>query len=232
MAIETVQKQSAEIACVDILRRHIIQGGLLPGERITEIPLAESLGVSRGTLRVALSQLVKENLVVKKPYSGWMVAMIDSQELSDLYYLRAALESMAARILCETLTPADAATLRQKLLDYEHAVNSDDFSTVVDKDYGLHQVIVELTRNKFIIDHYRLVSQQTRLFVASTHRISVGGKKSMENHRAIVEALLRQDEDTAESLLRLHSINEGRRLYKFLTEGQVAAPAKRASKPT
>lgn len=232
MVIEAIQKQSAETACVDVLRRHIIQGELLPGERITETPLSESLGVSRGTLRVALSQLVKENLVIKKPYSGWMVAMIDSRELSDLYYLRAALESMAARILCETLTPADAATLRHKLRDYEHAVNSDDFATVVDKDYGLHQAIIELTRNKFIIDHYRLVSQQIRLFVASTHRISVGGKKSMENHRAIVEALLRQDEDAAESLLRLHSINEGRRLHKFLTERQATVPAKKGSKPT
>ncbi|KHL05545.1 GntR family transcriptional regulator, partial [Sinomonas humi] len=50
------------------IRRAIVRGGLLPGEKVTEVGLATQLGVSRPTLREALNQLAREGLLVQEPF--------------------------------------------------------------------------------------------------------------------------------------------------------------------
>ena len=68
---ETINKQSLEAQAVDLLRRRIISGELRAGERLLEVALAASLGLSRGTLRAALRRLIEEGLVCHVPYTGY-----------------------------------------------------------------------------------------------------------------------------------------------------------------
>ena len=65
------------------LRKSILRGELLPGERLMEISLANKLGVSRTPIREAIRMLEHEGLVVMKPRRGAQVAKITVQELND-----------------------------------------------------------------------------------------------------------------------------------------------------
>ena len=79
------------------IRRSILEGALRPGERIVEQQLAEMLNVSRTPVREALLKLERENLVARIG-RGMAVRRYSSDEVRDIYNLRAHLESFAARL--------------------------------------------------------------------------------------------------------------------------------------
>lgn len=94
--LRPVARQSTEIIVTDTLRDYILSGEVAPGERLTEIALAEQLGVARATLRTALHRLTSEGIVVQTPYTGWHVASLSAQDVWEIWTLRGSLESLAA----------------------------------------------------------------------------------------------------------------------------------------
>ncbi len=78
----------------------IISGEFEPGQKISEAELARRLGISRGPVREALHRL-EGRLVSRVPRIGVRVISFGQTELRQLYYLREALEGMAARLAAE-----------------------------------------------------------------------------------------------------------------------------------
>jgi GntR family carbon starvation induced transcriptional regulator len=79
----------------DALRLEIIEGVLLPGQRLRANDLTQRYGVSATPLREALQRLAAENLVEIDPRLGAAVARISRTDLRDIYWLRELLEGMA-----------------------------------------------------------------------------------------------------------------------------------------
>jgi len=100
-SLRPVVKRSAESLAVEALRSHVLSGAVPPGQRLTEINLAERLGISRATLRTALHRLTLEGLVHQIPYTGWEVASLTGHDAWELYTLRSSLEGLAARLAAE-----------------------------------------------------------------------------------------------------------------------------------
>jgi len=98
------------------LRECILDGTLPPGTKLSQVALAEQVGVSRTPLREVLRMLQEEGLVEIEPNQRTRVAGLDPQELDDLYAGRILLETLA---LSMTFDSIDAATARfaRKLLD-------------------------------------------------------------------------------------------------------------------
>src|SRR4030081_256929 len=92
------------------IRRSILGGALRPGERIVEQQLAEMLNVSRTPVREALLKLELENLVARMG-RGMAVRTYSSDEVRDIYDLRAHLESFAARLSADRITEAELTAL-------------------------------------------------------------------------------------------------------------------------
>ncbi|WP_344753450.1 GntR family transcriptional regulator [Gryllotalpicola koreensis] len=88
------------------LRRAILDLDLRPGQRLVERELIERLGVSRTTIREALRDLASEGLVTVVPQRGAIVAAPSLDEASDLYEIRAVLESLVVRHFVERAAPA------------------------------------------------------------------------------------------------------------------------------
>jgi len=65
--LRPVTRESLTSRATQRLREHILSGALTPGARLTEIPLAEQLGIARTTVRASLEQLTFEGIVVKRP---------------------------------------------------------------------------------------------------------------------------------------------------------------------
>lgn len=217
--LRPIKKRPAEQLTADELRRLITTGQLPPGSRITEASVAQQFDVSRGTLRAALQQLSQEGLIVLTPYTGWTVMSIRPQDLWELYTLRASLESMAGRLAIEKLTPEGAQALEDTFEQLQFARHQGEpDAVVVDRDFDIHKKIVELAGHGRLREHYRMVEQQIRLFVASTYVHTNDPKASLDNHFAIVEAIVRKDAAGATRLLEEHSIGEGQRVFKLLSK--------------
>src|SRR5690554_1963941 len=79
------------------LQDAIVRGELAPGSKITEPGLSRTYGISRGPLREAMRRLEAHRLIERVPHVGARVVQLSMQELLELFDVREALESMAAR---------------------------------------------------------------------------------------------------------------------------------------
>lgn len=231
MAVRAIKRKSSESLVAEELRGQITGGDLLPGTRLLETSLSEQLGVSRGTLRIALHQLSKEGLIVQTPYTGWAVATIAPEDLWELYTLRAGLESMAARLACEQLDGRGEATLRTAYDGLLAACAEGRYATIAERDFALHKTIIALAQHRRLAEHYRLVEQQIRIFVATTYHFVSAPASVIAHHEPIVGAILTRDAGAAADLIADHAISEGRKLHAYLIQQAEIASAETPAEP-
>src|SRR3954471_7034455 len=105
----------------DELRRAVFEGELESGTPLREVALAESLGVSRPTVREALAVLVAEGLATREPNRGVSVARPDPESVRDVSRARAVLETAGVRHW-PTATDEARDAVRLALADYERGV--------------------------------------------------------------------------------------------------------------
>ncbi|HVA21328.1 MAG TPA: GntR family transcriptional regulator [Candidatus Micrarchaeia archaeon] len=106
-----IRRESAGQAIYRLLRDAVIQRRLAPSTRLLEPELAVSLSVSRTPVREALRVLEAEGFVERLPSGGLVVAGIDPQDVRELYDVRLALETMAARQAAQRATVHDVHAL-------------------------------------------------------------------------------------------------------------------------
>lgn len=90
---------------VAVLRRAVLEATLPPGSRLVETKLAEQLGVSRGPLREAIFELVKEGLLEQIPFRGTVVRSLSVEDIQEIYSFRTLLESFAFKLIWDKRTP-------------------------------------------------------------------------------------------------------------------------------
>src|ERR1700733_4559939 len=83
------------------LRELILSGEFEAGERMSELPLVERLGVSRTPVRLALAELEHEGLLARLPGGGYAVREFTLREIEEAVELRGVLEGTAARFAAE-----------------------------------------------------------------------------------------------------------------------------------
>src|SRR5689334_1530827 len=91
-AFPTLSEQLAKRIADEILNERFV-----PGQRLKEVDLAATFGVSRASIREALRQLEAQGLVQIEPRRGARVTLLSADEVDDLYEIRASLLAVAAR---------------------------------------------------------------------------------------------------------------------------------------
>jgi len=79
------------------LREAIMLGAFKPGERLVERVLCEKLCVSRTVIRECIRHLESERLITTIPNAGPSITILDAGQVAEIYEIRGALESTAAR---------------------------------------------------------------------------------------------------------------------------------------
>jgi GntR family transcriptional regulator of vanillate catabolism len=133
------------------LRDLILQGGFAAGERLTEVRLAEILGVSRTPVRIALVELEHAGLVQGIAGGGYAMRRFTSAEVRDVMTVRGSLEGLAARLAAERgLKPEHLAALRVCLAEGDRVLaeatqrTDPDYATVNER---FHSLLAEASGN-------------------------------------------------------------------------------------
>lgn len=105
------------------LRQALEDGVYLCGERLVELTIAREMNVSQNTARDALRILEQEGWVVKRARYGVYVRTFTSDEITEIYALRAALETLALRWALAAARPDDHAALRHLITQAHTYVN-------------------------------------------------------------------------------------------------------------
>lgn len=115
------------------IREMILRGRLKPGQRVTEVMLAELLGMSRTPVRQALPVLAHEGLLVESGTRGYLVRTFTRSDILDAIDLRGVLEGLAVRRIAERgASPALLQELRDCLEEGDqifckrHLVDTDE----------------------------------------------------------------------------------------------------------
>lgn len=187
----------------DRLKQDIFEFRLMPGDRLTETELAESLGVSRTPVRQALQRLEQEGYLKVAFRNGWNVSPFDFNRFEQLYDLRIVLEVAAINQICEAEIAADLAALTGIWL-VPAAERLGDGRLVSANDEAFHQGLVLATGNfemarvhRDITDKIRIIR---RLDFTKIDRINA----TYDEHAQILRLLLQRKAAQASMLLRSH----------------------------
>lgn len=108
------------------LRERILDGTLKPGTKLSQVSLAEQLGVSRTPLREVLRMLQEEGLVRIEPNQRTVVSTLDPRELDEIYANRVVLEALAVSMTVEGFDPEAHACASEQLAEMRAAAAAGD----------------------------------------------------------------------------------------------------------
>lgn len=189
------------------LQDAIVRGELVPGSKITEPGLSRTYGISRGPLREAMRRLEAHRLIERVPHVGARVVKLSMKELLELFDVREALESMAARLAAEHMTAEEIAGLREVLSMHEHQADLKKGEAYFQRegDLDFHYRIVQGSHNRMLVtmlcdDLYYLVRLYRTQFSASGTR----PRRAFVEHHRIVDAIESGDAELSELLMRRH----------------------------
>jgi DNA-binding GntR family transcriptional regulator len=110
------------------VREAILTGEISAGTAMSQVALADELGVSRTPLREALRMLQSEGLVDAQANRRVTVRPISATDLEELVVMRVALETEAVRLSVPRLIPEDIAALEGRLAEMAHFAEAKDYA--------------------------------------------------------------------------------------------------------
>ncbi len=204
MAQQRVTGQEGRRLVSEEIRRALSAGDLVPGQRLVEQELSESLRATRGCVREALQDLAAEGLVELVPNRGARVRVVSVEEAIQITECRAVLEALCARRAAEHAPLAEREALREIGAGMKAAVAGGDLSTYSALNRRLHARIAEMSGQQVaggLLD--RLKGQMVRYQFRLALRPGRPGK-SLPQHLAIIDAVVSGDPAAAEAAARAH----------------------------
>jgi DNA-binding GntR family transcriptional regulator len=185
-------------ALVAELREMVVDGRLADGQRVNEVHLATSLGVSRTPLREALGRLAAEGALRSSPRVGYFVRRLTADEFREIYPIRALLDPEALRLAG---VPAARQIARLEALN-RTILDTEDAEKVISLDDEWHLDLVSGCPNRVLIGLIEQFMSRTRRYELALMRERRNVAGANDGHKRILTALRRGDLDRACDALR------------------------------
>jgi DNA-binding GntR family transcriptional regulator len=197
--------ETARDYALRILKNNIITMELEPGVMVSENELAAQMGLSRTPVREALMDLAKARVVDVLPQRGSRIALIDYSLVEEARFAREVLEVAVLDPVCEHITPADIAQLRQNVrmqaLTQEPGIG--DSLNLMELDDAFHQMLFRIAQKE---NTYNMLCGMTIHFdrVRNLALNVVKDIKIIEDHQQICEAIAMRDAAKAKETMAMH----------------------------
>lgn len=155
---------AAEKVVAELLNR-LFSGGLLPGNPLREVALAEEFGVSRNTVRDALQQLIGANLAESHRHKGVAVKAMEPEDIRDIYLVRRTIELRAVEE-SGSAGQENFEHLRQQLLLANDLPADTEWTELTTAGLRVHQAIVGLLGSPRLDAMFEALIAQIRLAFA------------------------------------------------------------------
>lgn len=188
----------------ETLRQAILRGELKPGERLMEIHLAQKLGVSRTPVREAIRKLELEGLVRMIPRKGAVVAEITISDLEDVLEVRLALEELAVKLACRSITEEQLAQMRRLSEEFKKTLCGSDVGACAQADMKFHEAIYDATGNSRLVQILNNLREQMYRYRMEYLKDRQSHNILVQEHEEILDALQRRDEAKAVEVTNGH----------------------------
>lgn len=195
----------------------VLQGLIVPGQRIDETKLAKRFSVSRTPVREAMQQLAASGLVQLRGRHGAIVAELTISDLLDAFQVVAKLEGMCAELAARRMTREQRQEMARQHESCVAMVGADDPQGFYDANKRFHEVIYAGSHNRFLQDEIRrlrlLVAPYRRAITFQPGRM----RESLDEHAAVMEAINANDGETAGRQMSEHVNILGDRFADFVS---------------
>jgi len=194
--------------CYEQLQNEIIEGILIPGQKLKVAPIKERFNIGQSPVREALSRLVSFGLVEIEDNKGFRVSTISESDIRDTYTIFTQIENIALSLAIkhgDAIWEANIVAELHKLSLLENKKGFDSYAQWAECNYNFHKALIagcnsptllEIRRNLYMkFDRYCRMSYQI-----SKHELSVNNHE----HKKIAQAVLNRDKKTAQDLMAYH----------------------------
>ncbi|MEX2579316.1 MAG: GntR family transcriptional regulator [Verrucomicrobiales bacterium] len=201
------------------IRQKILDGSVPPGTRLSYGSIGKEIGVSATPVREAVGQLASEGFVELVPQLGAVVRELSRDEAVELYELREALESFAARRAAERIGDRLLAELdrnlesSRELVDEVRRSGAETADAEVARrfhalDLAFHMTLIEASHNRRMLKVVGDSHILTRIFQAERHAFRLDILETTQaEHEAIAEAVRSRDSESAHDAMGRHIRN-------------------------
>jgi DNA-binding GntR family transcriptional regulator len=189
-------------ALVGALRSRILTGQIGPGAQMRELELTSEFGVGRHSLRAALQALTHEGLLHHEPNRGVFVPEFSARDVEDLFLLRAALETEAARLIVARRAPLDDAVAAVEEL--ERLTGDEPWDEVIEIDLRFHRSLIDAVGSSRMSRAFRALQTELRLLIAQLKQDYDRPDAVGAEHRLVLEAVLGRSPQRAVKAVREH----------------------------
>jgi DNA-binding GntR family transcriptional regulator len=193
---------SATIRCE--LERDILSGRLAAGAQIDEQLLAGRFSVSRTPAREALVQLAAIGLLTMRPRQGATVTAISPKDYVNLSEILVPLESLAAQLATRRMNRDERQRMREVFDECREAADRGDTDAYRAANDRFHELLYVGSRNDILAAQIRTARARMRGLRDLRFENPARVRASVQEHAAILEAVLAGDEQAAVAAMALH----------------------------
>lgn len=191
------------------LERDILTGKYQRGEVLSELRLSSELGVSRTPIREAVRRLEQEN-ILKEMGRGMVVVGISREDMEDMYEIRLHIEGFAARRSAVNISDEQLKEMKESLELQEFYIEKQDGGSseqIRDLDSRFHELLYESSGSRTYQDTLTALHKKIMKYRSASISKRGRARQSMNEHRAIYQALAAHDPDGAEKAVTQHALN-------------------------
>ncbi len=198
---------SLEKFAYESIKSAIISFQLVPGQSLVESDLASKLGVSKTPVRDALLRLEREGFVKKIAYTGTYVSEINHKGIADIFMIRAHLESLAARLACNKLSEEDIFKAQNYINLMDEAIRKGEIKEASAQNKNFHDLIIARTESEWLSQILSNLDDHLKRYRILSNYQSGRLEKSIQEHQQVLDAIVKNDPETAEKLMKHHLIS-------------------------
>src|SRR5437016_10924578 len=226
-----IHRVSVADQAAGILRQRILEGELRPGTPLPEVPLAESMGVSRNTMREAVRILWIEGLLKRNIHRGVAVAQLSLRDVQEIHHLRRILEISAVHAAKQSRSEV-FQELRAAVDGYEEAVRSRDWAKAVSWDLQFHTLLIRFHHNRRLESFYQRVIGELRMGMVLVDRSHDDPSALIPVHRKMYQLLAAGKLKECATVLGQHLDDSESRLSRVMNGGMPGKKRSRQSERT
>ena len=199
----TAMPTVVDYAYEEIWKRVIMIGGS-EEQRLSDVTLAEQLGMSRTPVRQALERLVHEGLVRSDPRRGFWTSTFTAQDIHEIYDLRGALEVLAVRLAAPCLSQEDLKAHLEALYAVRAELDAHPVLRFLQVDIRFHMLITRASNNGRLIYSLSMLRSQLSMFQMQDTFYPRRMEIALNDHEQVLLALLAGNVDEAANCLARH----------------------------
>ncbi|PUA19116.1 GntR family transcriptional regulator [Glaciimonas sp. PCH181] len=207
-AIPKLERLRLHDTVVEHLRNLIVEAVLVPGVKLNERELCETLGISRTPLREAMKVLAAEGLIDISPNRGASVSTLSEAEIWETFEFMSGLEAFSGELACERITPIEIAEIKALHYAMLACKAQNDLPGYYTRNQEIHDKINEAARNTVLRQTYLSVNRRLKALRFKSNFQAKKWDEAVHEHDDMIQALEARDGARLSAILRLHLLRK------------------------